>query len=138
MKRRPSDKVKESAQKEVARVAQALRSAIRLSGVSSRQIERELGMSAGYLSRILAGQVELRVAVVLAVCEIVRVPAGNFFAALFPPQTVATPEIRLARGLAQLHPGPAPRTDLKRLIQVARGFLDQMENDLRAWDEKKP
>jgi transcriptional regulator with XRE-family HTH domain len=138
MKRRQTGKAKESIQKEVARVAQALRSAIRLSGVSSRQIERELGMSAGYLSRILAGQVELRMGVVLAVCEIVRMPAGDFFAALFPPHAAAAPEIRLARGLAQLHPGPTPKTDLKRLIQIARGFLDQMETDLRAREEKKP
>jgi transcriptional regulator with XRE-family HTH domain len=139
MKRKQGATAKESIQKEVARVAQALRSAIRLSGVSSRQIERELGMSTGYLTRILTGQVELRVGVVLAVCEIVRVPAGDFFAALFPSQAAAAPPAtRLARGLAQLHPGPSPGPDLDRLIQAARGLLDQMEADLRTKREKIP
>ena len=70
---------------EVHRVTAALRSAIRLSGVSHRHIERTLYLSTGYLTRILAGQVELRMRLVLGVCRVIGVPPGNFFAALFPP-----------------------------------------------------
>ena len=70
---------------EIARVTAALRTAIRLSGVSHRHIERSLHISTGYLTRILAGQVQLRMSHVLGVCEVIGLPAGNFFAALFLP-----------------------------------------------------
>lgn len=119
----------DSARQEVERVTAALRTAIRLSGVSHRRIERELHMSTGYLTRILAGQVQLRVAHVLGVCRVIGFSAGNLFAALFParpPQTVA--EARLARGLASLHPAPGPSRDPEALINELRGCLGQLKD----------
>ena len=59
---------------EVGRLTAALRTAIRLSGVSHRQIERDLGLSTGYLTRILAGQVQLRMTHVFAICQIISLP----------------------------------------------------------------
>src|SRR5262245_8221922 len=88
-------------QVEVERVAAALRTAIRLSGVSARHIERTLHMSTGYLTRILAGQVELRMRHVLDVCRVIGLPAGSFFTALFPASPPdAAAEARLPRALA--------------------------------------
>jgi hypothetical protein len=94
---------------EVGRVAAALRTAIRLSSVSHRHIERELRMSTGYLTRILAGQVQLRVNHVLGVCRVIGLPAGSFFAALYPPGE------------------SLPRHDPVRLIQEFRDSLDQLK-----------
>jgi transcriptional regulator with XRE-family HTH domain len=91
---------------EIARIAAALRTAIRLSGISHRQVERELGLSTGYLTRILAGQVELRVRHVLDVCRVIGLPPDRFFGALFPMQEGPASMVRLERGLAQLHPPP--------------------------------
>lgn len=91
---------------EIARIAAALRTAIRLSGISHRQVERELGLSTGYLTRILAGQVELRVRHVLDVCRVIGLPPDRFFGALFPLQDGPESMSRLERGLAQLHPPP--------------------------------
>jgi transcriptional regulator with XRE-family HTH domain len=69
---------------EITRIAAALRTAIRLSGISHRQVERELKLSTGYLTRILAGQVELRVRHVLDVCRVIGIAPDRFFGALFP------------------------------------------------------
>jgi transcriptional regulator with XRE-family HTH domain len=94
---------------EVGRVIAALRTAIRLGRISHRQIERELHMSRGYLTRILAGQVQLRVNHVLGVCRVIGLPPGSFFTALFPA-------------------GPAaPPHDPVRLIQEFRDSLDQLK-----------
>jgi hypothetical protein len=42
---------------------------------------------------------------VLSICEVIGLPPGNFFGALFPPVSPATKsEARLARGLGALHP----------------------------------
>lgn len=122
-------------QDEVRRLAAALRTAIRLSGVSHRQIERELELSAGYLSRILAGHIQLRLAHVLAICRIIGLPAASFFAALYPPKPPASEsEARMTRGLAQLHPEPAQRRDPESLLRELGAFLDELKTQL---SEKK-
>lgn len=126
----PSDGLDMSA--EVARVTAALRTAIRLSGVSHRQIERELHLSTGYLTRILAGQVELRVRLVFSICRVIGVPAGNFFAALFPSSPTETAAAaRLTRGLASLHPEPVPVRDPRLVIGEMRRSLDHLEDLLK-------
>ncbi|HYU35525.1 MAG TPA: hypothetical protein VEW48_25505 [Thermoanaerobaculia bacterium] len=121
-------------EQEVKRVAAALRTAIRLSGVSHRHIERTLNISTGYLTRILAGQVELRVSHVLSVCGVIGLPAGNFFAALFPPRPEATAET-MSRGLSQLYPGPARGRNLPSLLRELRGTVDQLEALLASGNE---
>lgn len=115
-------------QAEVRRLAAALRTAIRLSGVSCRQIERDLEMSTGYLTRILAGHVQLRMAHVLGICLVIGLPAETFFAALYPPRQPASEgEARMLRGLAQLHAHPAPRRDPVTLLHELGAFLEQLK-----------
>lgn len=132
---------------EIARIAAALRTAIRLSGISHRQVERELGLSTGYLTRILAGQVELRVRHVLDVCRVIGLPPDRFFGALFPLQDAPESMSRLERGLAQLHPPPGrpaptpPPTDaasagprskpISELLRRLRQAMEDLEAALR-------
>ena len=119
------------AQKEIARLIAALRTAIRLSTVSFRQIERELEMSPGYLTRILAGEVQLRLSHVLTICQVIGFPADAFFAALYPPRPPTNENVaRLVRGLAQLHPQPDPVPvvqDPDQLLQSLRAFLAEVK-----------
>ena len=114
---------------EVKRIIDALRTSIRLSGVSHRQIERELSMSTGYLTRILAGQVQLKLFHVVAICNIIRCPLGDFFTALFRPTAAPT---RLSRGLAQLHAAPGQSSDLTSLFQSLHDGLDQLEASMKS------
>ena len=135
---------------EIVRIAAALRTAIRLSGISHRQVERELGLSTGYLTRILAGQVELRVRHVLDVCRVIGLPPERFFGALFPLQDGPESMSRLERGLAQLHPAPgrpapvmpppeptpaagaaARSRPISELLRRLRQALDELEAALR-------
>jgi hypothetical protein len=114
-------------------------------------VERELGLSTGYLTRILAGQVELRVRHVLDICGVIGLPPERFFGALFPLQDGPESMSRLERGLAQLHaapgrPAPAmpplpaslePATGQARarpvseLLRRLRQALDELEAALR-------
>ncbi len=50
-----------------------------------RSIEDALGMSTGYLTRILSGQIQLRLSHVLGVCDQTGLSPGAFFVALYPP-----------------------------------------------------
>lgn len=130
---------------EIGRIAAALRTTIRLSGISHRQVERELGLSTGYLTRILAGQVELRVRHVLDVCRVIGLPPDRFFGALFPLQDGPESMSRLERGLAQLHPppgrpAPPPPAEssgggrskpISELLRRLRQALEELEAALR-------
>ncbi|HYU33462.1 MAG TPA: hypothetical protein VEW48_15000 [Thermoanaerobaculia bacterium] len=120
-------------QAEVQRIAEALRNAIRLSGISHRQIERDLGMSTGYLTRILTGQLQLKVTHVLWICEVIDFPAEGFFAALYPARTPASErEARLTRVLAQLHgQTPDQRRDPETLLRELGAFLEEIRTELR-------
>ena len=96
-------------EEEITRVAGALKTAVRLSGVSQRRIEREMGLCPGYLSRIFSGKVELRVRHILGVCRVIQLPADSFFQAVFPRrQEIDQSSARVERGLLELHPAPYP------------------------------
>jgi transcriptional regulator with XRE-family HTH domain len=119
---------------EILRIIAALRTAIRLSGVSHREIERQLKMSTGYLTRIFGGHVQLRVAHVLSICQIIGLPADRFFAALYPPRPPTDEsQARLIRGLSHLHPQPVETPDPERLLREIQAFLDEV----KAQREKK-
>lgn len=113
---------------EVERVTAALRTAIRLSGVSNREIERKLNMSTGYLTRILAGHVELRMAHVLSICEVIGLPPEKFLSALFPFKKRGG--AASAGGLVQPHAEPAQRSDPEILVQELRESIDRLESFL--------
>lgn len=57
---------------------------IQESELSQRRIEEQAGFSRGYLSRLLARNVDLKVWHVLAILEILGSNPGEFFQALYP------------------------------------------------------
>src|SRR4051794_33398660 len=58
-------------EEQVARLTSVLRSAIRLSEYTNRDLERKLGFSGGYLSRLFGGQIDIKVSHILTVLEII-------------------------------------------------------------------
>jgi transcriptional regulator with XRE-family HTH domain len=98
--------------KDVIRVAQMLKAAVRFTGISHRKIERDMGLSTGYLSRILSGKVELRIQHVLGVCRAIGLPPSAFFEAAYPSRELDPETARLVAALQELLPGEdaAPRT----------------------------
>lgn len=110
----------------VQRIAAALRTALRLSGLSLRTCERELGLSTGYLTRILNGEVHLRVGVVLDLCRMLDLPPASLFAALFPAPPASEAISRLLRGLSAVHPQAHPMSIEDALLQL-RGAVADLE-----------
>ncbi len=58
--------------------------AIRAAPFSQRQVERRAGFSRGYLSQLLAGNVDLKVRHILSVLDALGIAPGQFFASLYP------------------------------------------------------
>ena len=130
-------------EEEITRVASALKTAVRLSGVSHRRVEREMGLCPGYLSRIFGGKAELRVRHVLGVCGVIGLPVDSFFHAVFPRrQETAEAAQRVERGLVELHPAPyqiqpaassagpppPPWAKADRLVERFRQILEGVED----------
>jgi transcriptional regulator with XRE-family HTH domain len=102
--------------KDVVRVAQMLKAAVRFTGFSHRKIEREMGLSTGYLSRILSGKVELRIQHVLGVCRAIGLPPSAFFEAAYPSRELDPETARLVAALQELLPAEdaAPRAKARK------------------------
>lgn len=132
---------------EVARVARLLKSAILLSEQSQRSIERQMGLSPGYLGRIIDGKLELRIAHILGVCRAIRLPPAAFFLAAYPETLNLDSEtMRLVQALQHLHrqrnegdvkeaappaqASPAASPDRERVEQTMKDFLDVLFGEL--------
>ena len=132
---------------EVARIARLLKSAILLSEQSQRSIERQMGLSPGYLGRIIDGKLELRIAHILGVCRAIRLPPAAFFLAAYPETLNLDSEtMRLVQALQHLHrqrnegdvkeaapPAqvpPANSPDRERVEQTMKDFLDVLFGEL--------
>jgi hypothetical protein len=130
---------------EVARVARLLKSAILLSEQSQRSIERQMGLSPGYLGRIIDGKLELRIAHILGVCRAIRLPPAAFFLAAYPEAlTLDSESMRLVQALQHLHrqrnegdikeaappAPPAGSPDRERVEETMKSFLDALFGEL--------
>jgi transcriptional regulator with XRE-family HTH domain len=91
-------------EQDIQRIAKLLKAAVQFRGVSHREIERSMGLSTGYLSRIFSGKVELRVEHVLGVCSAIGLPPGAFFEAAYAPRELDRETARLVAALQELMP----------------------------------
>jgi hypothetical protein len=111
----------------VRRIAAGLRTALRLVGLSNRFCERELGLSTGYLTRILAGQVELRVSLVFNLCRLMELPPSAFFASVLPPPQLSEKADRVLRGLSAVHSQPSSPGNLDAVLPQLRDVVRTLE-----------
>jgi transcriptional regulator with XRE-family HTH domain len=118
---------------EVQRILAMLRDAVRYSNLSNREVERRLGVSAnsGYLSRLFAGDRELKLRQILEILQVVGLPPANFFRAAFSTPDESAESLRLEHILAHAHPaGPAAEQPAKPVEPVAL-TEDQIEEMMK-------
>lgn len=109
---------------EVDRVLEHLRRRIKRSDLSQRRIEELCGFSKGYLSQLLARNLDLKVWHVLAMLDVLDVTPPDFFLELYPSrQYPALEEFRrMARPLSD---------DTDRLLEGLYQFGVDSLRDLR-------
>lgn len=76
-------------------LAGALGRAIKESGVRRQALEQKMGLSKGYLSRILGGRIELRAEQIFDILEALEIDPGTFFRAAYPPAPGETEDPRI-------------------------------------------
>jgi transcriptional regulator with XRE-family HTH domain len=103
---------------------EVLRTTIRALGVSLRDVERRLGVSQGYLTRLFSGVMGLRFDHIVEIAEAIGVEPEEILRRAFPPsQQPATPEaLRVREALGMLLPPQPPaapaESSLERVIEL--------------------
>ncbi|HEX7184392.1 MAG TPA: helix-turn-helix transcriptional regulator [Thermoanaerobaculia bacterium] len=113
-------------EEEIKRLIRVLTLAMRILDVSNREVERRIGLSPSYLSRLFNGLIELRFEHVLVICRAIGLRPAELFASLYPQRGEPPSEaaVRLRQTVADLIPlSPASQTssdaELDRKIQEA-------------------
>jgi transcriptional regulator with XRE-family HTH domain len=126
-------------EEQVARLTSVLRSAIRLSEFSNRDLERKLGFSGGYLSRLFGGQIDIKLSHILTVLDIIGLYPSEFFQMAFPSaESEPSPLMKKILDMApQLRPGPmqppqqqpamTPREIQDRVAEALRQVFADLE-----------
>ncbi|HEY9420301.1 MAG TPA: helix-turn-helix transcriptional regulator [Thermoanaerobaculia bacterium] len=69
---------------EVQRLINILRTAMRVLGVTNREIERKLGQSPSYLSRVFSGGIELKAEHLILIPKAMGMEPAEFFQLAYP------------------------------------------------------
>jgi transcriptional regulator with XRE-family HTH domain len=130
-------------------LTEVLKILLRFSKVRHRDIEKQLGFSGGYMSRLLSGKIDIKLSHVLSLAEILDIRLHELFAIAFPEDGARRPSPGLQH-IQKVFPslvppllGPAsaettaPAPDLKQLHQVLETGFNQVLERAFADLEKK-
>lgn len=122
---------------EVDRLMNVLRTAIRLLGLTNREIERRLELTPSYLSRLFGGSIELKVEHVLAIARAIGLTSAEFFELAYPRR--AHPPSDSFRAIRTLlremqppeeSPSAAPPSPALTFEEIDRRILDSVRKVL--------
>jgi transcriptional regulator with XRE-family HTH domain len=81
---------------ETEHIVQILKTAMRILGCTNREMERRLGVSGGYLSRLFAGTMELRFEHIVDIAAAMGISVEEIFRFAYPePRTPTDAAVRL-------------------------------------------
>lgn len=110
---------------EVQRLITILRTAMRILGVTNRDVERKLGMSPSYLSRVFSGGIELKAEHLILIPKAMGLEPAEFFQLAFPRRNVSGSKAsaQLQEALRDLQvPPPEPAPDALNEEQLQRAL----------------
>ncbi len=122
-----------SDRKEVDRLMTVLRTAIRLLGLTNREIERRLELTPSYLSRLFGGAIELKVEHVVAIARAIGMAPAEFFALAYPslpePPSESFQTIRTL--LRDMQPPPGPPAQPSAAALTAEEIEKKIQESVR-------
>jgi transcriptional regulator with XRE-family HTH domain len=115
---------------ETQRLIRVLTTAMRILGLSNREIEKRLQLSPSYLSRLFNGLIELRVEHLLAISRAIGLKPAEFFHLAYPKRSEPPSEaaLQLRRALQELQPPtPPPPSPLLREDEIERKIQETVQ-----------
>lgn len=114
-------------ERQTAHLNKVLKTAIVTAGLTQKKVERRLGLSQGYLSRLFGGQIDLKVDHVVQIAKVLEVEPEELFLAAFPPSQDEPTQmvLRLREALGVTFPTlPTARSRLEKEIErIVRRIL---------------
>lgn len=111
---------------EVDRLITILRTSIRLLGLSNREIERRLGLTPSYVSRIFAGNIELKAEHIFAIARAMGLQPWEIFELAYPRRSDApTESFQTIRNLLRSMQPPEPPAPLPVAPPISEQEIDQ-------------
>jgi len=115
----------ETMKPETAQLVRVLRKAISAFGLTQKEVERRLGLSQGYLSRLFGGQIDLKMDHVLDIARVLQVDPNEIFRLAFPESrselTQRTRHLRETFSVSAPEPSPEQfseiEEDIERIVQ---------------------
>jgi transcriptional regulator with XRE-family HTH domain len=109
------------------RILELLEALIVLRKIRLRDLEQDLGMSAGTLRRILNGKIELKLRHITDILAVLDIPARTFFKIAYETDDLGQAQSQLARAHRIAHLEPQPVTlspeELEAVIVATIGRL---------------
>lgn len=97
---------------EIKRLLSVLRTAMKILDITNREVEKKLGLSYGYLSRLFAGTIELKIEHILDICQAIGLRPAEFFHLAYPRvQVPGTPAAARLRDVLQGFQPAQPEAD---------------------------
>ncbi|HKI02542.1 MAG TPA: helix-turn-helix transcriptional regulator [Thermoanaerobaculia bacterium] len=134
-----------TAKKEADRIIGKLKVAIRLLGFTNREIERRLGYTPSYLTRLFSGQIELRFEHIVDIARAMGLTADEFFAFAYPARNDPPSEAagQLEALLEELRPSPRPPKAPSSPAELTEEGLDHriaqiVQSHINLLKERKP
>lgn len=112
---------------EVRRLLDILHTFMRMLAVSNREVERRLDLKHGTISRLLGGQIEAKVELVLAVARSIGLEYEEFFAFAYPERSSPKPESASARKLRSMLEDLRPSRARSQSGETAAASLGRTE-----------
>jgi transcriptional regulator with XRE-family HTH domain len=128
-------------EEEIRRLLYVLRVVMRMLDVSNREVEKRLGLSYGYLSRLFSGSIELKMEHILQILDVLGLTPAEYFQLAYP-RRYATPSESASRLRSILHSlGPPP--PLEERLQIRDLSPEELEEIVstavrKLLDETKP
>jgi transcriptional regulator with XRE-family HTH domain len=90
---------------EIERVTALLSTVIKVANVTKRELEKELGASGGYLSRLLSGKMGLSIRHILLICAAIGMEPAEFFHLAYPEAPAGSESSGMARDILRRFQG---------------------------------
>jgi transcriptional regulator with XRE-family HTH domain len=115
---------------EIQRILDVTQTLLRVLDLSNREIERRLGLSPSYLTRVFTGYVEVKLEHVLDIAQAMGLSPAEFFSFVYPdvPEPLSPAAQKIRSRLAQLQPAKPDRSkELELLMEQHKRFLELIE-----------
>jgi hypothetical protein len=125
---------------EISRIRQFLKMLLRFLEVTHRKVETKMEVQFGYLTRVVAGSIDLKLGHILAICEVAEIDPAELFRILYPkvPKSPTSAARRLQDFLSSLSEVTPVSSSTEAQPWIAEARPPSSQDPLQPFDAALP